>query len=194
MSYSYDRRRFVVAAELTWQDVSPEKVSWRSDRQIVFEARTPTGWTYQVKGTQWENEPEVEFWEVSVWEPGENPHVSRRDKAVHPDGKAKRGLFHYRSIGNAKASAERHYAGVKGGWPTDPVEIARSLTPAQRKLLLDAAENGGRLVPDNGLKSERSYRSWLTRTERSLSQSGLLNGWLLTDLGKQVAGLLSRRA
>lgn len=133
----------------------------------------------------------VSSWVSLVWEPGDNPAYSRRNKYVHPDGKAKRGPTFYENLDEAKAAAEKNYVSVKGGWPTEPAEIVRKLTPSQRKLLTEAAENDGRIVGDNGCASERPYRIWLTKTVNSLSQSGLLHGWVLTDLGKAVAKLLA---
>lgn len=191
MDYSYDRR-IVTASELHWRDISPELPEWQTTKRFVYEAKTEEGWTYRVTGSQAYDEPEVKFWDTLVWEPGENPDYVRRYKYVHPDGKAKRGFSSHRSENEAKSSAEKHYASVKGGWPTDPAEIARKLTPAQRKLITEAAGNDGKVILDNGFKSERPYRIWLTKTVNSLSQSGLLlNGWILTDLGKAVAKLLA---
>lgn len=189
MDYSYDRR--VIASELVWRDISPEKISWRTTQYLVLEAQTPTGWTYRIKASKQDEEPDFDNWQVYVSEPGTNAEYDRRAKNVHVDGKAKRGFAILPSLDAAKVSAEKHYASVRGGWPTDPAEIVRKLTPAQRKLLIEAAENDGKVVMDYGLKSERPYRIWLTKTVGSLSQSGLLlNGWILTDLGKQVAKLL----
>lgn len=136
-------------------------------------------------GSRYEVTRLVDRWKVGFF----GPHDRYPQLYIDARGKPYRSPVErvwFDSADDAKQAAERYE--LERTTVLAPEQIVAKLTPQNRKYLIQLRD--GTLAQEFGTKSERPYRSWLTRMQRETERLKLTDWNRLTPLGKQVSALL----